>query len=320
MLRPPKSTGLERTLEFLGLSSRRSEHLSSVTWAGLKAALTDAMRHVQDHHTLQVAAALSYYFILALFPGLIVLSALLSLIPMPDLFGRVLVAMARLLPQETMQMVYSVLADVLYGYRRTWLSVGMLGMLWVTTAAFDALIEALNIACDVKEERPMWKTRLLALGLAATCGGLFLVGLGVIMVGPRFGDWLASRLDVPQAFATLWPVLHWTIAISFTVLAVELLYFLAPCVQPRFRATLPGAVLTVAAWLALSSLLGVYFRHFANYSRTYGTLGGFIAFMTWFQWTSFVLLVGAEINTELAKGKQRNRKEMPEPEVPHRAA
>lgn len=296
-----------------------------MTWAGLKAALTKAMRDVRDHHTLQVAAALSYYFILALFPGLIVLSALLSLIPMPDLFGRVLVAMARLLPQETMQMVYSVLPDVLSGHRRTWLSLGMLGMLWVTTAAFDALIEALNIAYDVKEERPIWKTRLLALGLAATCGGLFLVGLGVLMVGPRFGDWMASRLDVPQAFATLWPVLHWTIAISFTVLVVELLYFLAPCVKPKFRETLPGAVLTVVAWLALSWLLGVYFRHFANYSRTYGILGGFIAFLTWFQWTSFVLLVGAEINAELARGKrsenvQRKRREKPEPELPHQAA
>jgi len=309
----------------LGLSSSRSEHLSSVTWAGLKAALANAMRAVQDHHTLQVAAALSYYFILALFPGLIVLSALLSYIPMPGLFNWVLVAMARLLPQETMELVYSVLADVLSGHRRTWLSVGMLGMLWVTTAAFDALIEALNIAYDVKEQRPIWKTRLLALGLAAICGGLFVVGLGVILVGPRFGDWLASRLDVPQAFATLWPVLHWTIAISFTVLAVELLYFLAPCMKPRFRATLPGAVLTVAAWLALSSLLGVYFRHFSNYSRTYGILGGFIAFMTWFQWTSFVLLVGAEINAELARGKrsgsvQREQEEMPEPERPHHAA
>ena len=134
---------------------------------------------------------------------------------------------------------------------------------------------------------------------------------------------MASRLDVPQAFATLWPVLHWTIAISFTVLVVELLYFLAPCVKPKFRATLPGAVLTVVAWLALSSLLGVYFRHFANYSRTYGTLGGFIAFMTWFQWTSFALLVGAEINAALARGKrnvQGKRKEMPEPELPHQAA
>ncbi len=262
------------------------------------------MRGVQDHHTPQVAAALSYYFFLALFPGLIVLSALLASISTTDLFGWVLVTMGRLLPPETMQVVFSVLADVLSAHRRAWFSLGMLGTLWVATAAFDALIEALNIAYDLKDDRPMWKTRLLALGLAGICGGLFLSGLAIILVGPRFGEWLAARLDFPHAFAALWPLLHWTIAIGFTVLGVELIYFLAPRVKPRFVDTLPGAVLTVGSWLGLSSLLGIYFRHFANYSRTYGTFGGFIAFMTWLQWTSFVMLLGAEINAELTKARK----------------
>ena len=273
-------------------------------WASLKQTLNHALRDVQDHHTLQVAAALSYYFFLALFPGLIVLSALLGSISTTDLFGWVLATMGRLLPPETMQVVFSVLADVLSAHRRAWFSLGMLGMLWVATAAFDALIEALNIAYDLEDDRPMWKTRLLALGLAGICGGLFLSGLAIILVGPRFGEWLAARLDIPHAFPALWPFLHWTIAIGFTVLAVELLYFLAPRVRPKFVDTLPGAVLTVGAWLGLSSLLGIYFRHFANYGRTYGTLGGFIAFMTWFQWTSFVMLVGAELNNELAKARE----------------
>jgi membrane protein len=289
--------------------SRRGRHLKAVIWAGLKHTLHHAIRDVQDHHTVQVAAALSYYFFLALFPGLIVLSALFSSIPTTDLFGWVLVTMGQLLPPETMQLVLSVLADVLSAHRRAWFSFGMLGMLWVATAAFDALIEALNIAYDIKDDRPFWKTRLLALGLAAICGGLFLVGLGVILVGPRFGDWLASRMDIPQAFAALWPFLHWTIAIGFTVLAVELLYFLAPRIRPRFVDTLPGAALTVGAWLGLSSILGIYFRHFANYSRTYGTLGGFIAFMIWFQWTSFAMLIGAEINAELAKARNARGRE-----------
>ena len=276
--------------------------------AGLKRALNKAVCDLQEHHTLQVAAALSYYFILALFPGLIVLSALLGSILAPDLFGWVLVTMARLLPPETMETVYSVLGDVLTAHRRAWLSFGMLGMLWVASAAFDALIEALNIAYDMKDDRPFWKTRLLALGLAGISGGLFLGGLAIIMVGPRFGDRLASKLDVPQVFATMWPVLHWTLAIGFTVLGVELIYFLAPRLKPRFVDTLPGAILTVVAWLGLSSLLGVYFRHFANYSRTYGTLGGFIAFMIWFQWTSFAMLVGAEINAELSKARKARKK------------
>ena len=296
-------------------------------WAGLKPTLNHALRDVQDHHTLQVAAALSYYFFLALFPGLIVLSALLGSISTTDLFGWVLVTMGRLLPPQTMQVVFSVLADVLSAHRRTWFSLGMLGMLWVATAAFDALIEALNIAYDIKDDRPFWKTRLLALELAGICGGLFLSGLAMILVGPRFGDWLAARIDIPHAFAALWPLLHWTIAIGFTVLGVELLYFLAPRIKPGFVDTLPGAVLTVGAWLGLSSLLGIYFRHFANYGRTYGTLGGFIAFMTWFQWTSFAMLVGAEINAELAKARKAKNHERVlraertrGPEIPDEAA
>jgi membrane protein len=272
-----------------------------VNGTDIRHALNHAKLDLISHHTLQVSAALSYYFILALFPGLIVLSALFGFIPVPDLFGWVLGTMARVLPPETMRTVQSVLADVLSAHSRAWLSLGMLGMLWVATAAFDALVEALNIAYDVVDERPFWKTRLLALGLAGICGALFLTALAVMIVGPRFGEWLAARMMVPKIFPAIWPTLHWSLAITFTVLGVELLYFIAPCVKQRFAATLPGAILTVVCWLGLSSLLGVYFRHFANYTRTYGTLAGFVAFMTWFQWTSFVLLVGAEINAELAK-------------------
>jgi membrane protein len=177
----------------------------------------------------------------------------------------------------------------------------MLGTVWMGSSAFDAIIEALDIVYDVGDNRPYWKTRLLAVGLTAMSGGLLLMALTVMMLGPRFGDWLAVHLAVSNTFAMVWPTVHWTIAISFTILAVELIYFLAPNVKQKFVATLPGAVLSVGAWIILSYLLGIYFRHFANYNRTYGTLGGFIALLIWLCWTSFVLLVGAELNAELAR-------------------
>ncbi|HEY8671944.1 MAG TPA: YihY/virulence factor BrkB family protein, partial [Terriglobales bacterium] len=101
-------------------------------------------------------------------------------------------------------------------------------------------------------------------------------------------------------FVIVWPVLRWSIAICFSILAVEMLYFLAPNVKQRFLATLPGAILSVLAWDGLTFLLGFYIRH-ANFNLTYGTLSGVIAFMTWLYWTSFVLLLGAELNAELAK-------------------
>lgn len=272
-----------------------------MTWSRLRQSFANAIQNVQDHHTIQVSAALAYYFFLALFPVLIVLSVLLSWFPIPGLFSWVLGTMARVVPAQTMSNVNVVLGGILTPHRGTWLSVGMLGMIWVASAAFDALIEALNIAYNLKDNRPFWKTRLLAMGLGAICGILLLTGLLVIILGPRFGDWLASELDVPRIFASLWAPLHFTIAIVLTVLAVELLYFLAPCEQPKFLETLPGAIITVGAWLGLSVLLGIYFRHFANYSRVYGTLGGFIAFMNWLQWTSFAFLVGAEMNAEFSR-------------------
>ena len=106
-----------------------------------------------------------------------------------------------------------------------------------------------------------------------------LVALSVMIVGPRFGEWLAARVHLSGLFVLLWPYIHWTIAVGFTILAVEALYFLAPNVKQRFLATLPGAVLAVGCWIGLSYLLGIYFRHFANFNKTYGTLGAAIALM-----------------------------------------
>jgi membrane protein len=207
--------------------------------------------------------------------------------------------------------------DIVSSRHPAWLSIGTLGTIWTASSAFDAMIEALDIAYDANDARPIWKTRLLAIGLAAISGGLLLIAFAVNLVGPRFGDWLAARLEVSAVFVAAWPFLRWTIAIGFAVLAVEVLYFLAPNVKQRFSATLPGAVLSVAAWNGLSYVLGVYFRHFANYNKTYGTLAGLIAFMVWLYWTSFALLVGAELNAELAKESKQGRvlpKELPSQE------
>lgn len=269
--------------------------------AGIKRAFVSTYKDLLRHHSLQVAAALSYYWVLSVFPALIFFSAVVGWLRQQHLFDSVLALMSRLLPPDTMRVVYSVLHDVLSAHRGRWLSFGMIGTIWVASSGFNAMIEALDIAYDADDNRPIWKTRLLSMALAAITGGLLLVALVVMIVGPRFGEWIASHLALSSAFPAVWPPLRWIIAISFTVLAVEFLYFLAPNVKQRFRATLPGATFAVISWNGLSLLLSVYFRHFANFSRTYGTLGGMIALMTWPYWTSFVLLVGAELNSELAK-------------------
>ena len=283
--------------------------------AKLKLALVRTYADVVEGHAMQMAAALSYYFVLSLFPALIFLSAVVAYLPVPDLFNQALALMAQFLPADSMGLVRRVVADVISPNKGTFLSFGILGSLWAASGGFAAAMEALNIAYEVKEDRPFWKTRPLALGLAFMTGALLLVALSVMIVGPRFGEWLAARVHLSGLFVLLWPYIHWTIAVGFTILAVEALYFLAPNVKQRFLATLPGAVLAVGCWIGLSYLLGIYFRHFANFNKTYGTLAAAIALMVWLYWTGFAMLVGAELNAELAKisseGKLQQKQEPP---------
>jgi membrane protein len=282
----------------------------------LQDALLRTYDDIGDHHTLQMAAALSYYFVMSLFPSLIVLSAIVAYLPVPDLFDQALNLMARFIPPDSMGVVKKVLADVVTPNRNAFLSAGLLGTLWAASGGFAAAIEALNIAYDVQETRPFWKTRPVAIGLTVLVGSLLIIALAVMIVGPQFGNWLSERLHLSVLWQWLWPYIHWTISIGFTVVAVEFLYFLAPNVKQRFFATLPGAILAVGCWIGLSYLLGIYFRSFANFNKTYGTLGAAIALMVWLYWTGFAMLVGAELNAELArKTKKGAIEEQPEPPV-----
>jgi len=110
-----------------------------------------------------MAAALSYYFVLSLFPALIFLSAVVAYLPVPDLFGQALGLMGLFIPPDSMGLV---LADVVTPNRGAFLSFGILGTLWAASGGFSAAIEALNVAYDVQDDRPFWKTRPLAVGLS----------------------------------------------------------------------------------------------------------------------------------------------------------
>lgn len=281
-----------------------------------KDALVRTAEDVNRNHTLQMAAALSYYFVMSLFPALVLLSALATYLPVPDLFNQALGLMGAFVPHDSMGLVKRVLSDVVTPNRGTFLSLGLLGTLWTASGGFSAAIEALNIAYDVEETRPFWKTRPLAIGLTFLIGALMLGALGVMIVGPRFGEWLSFRAHLSQLWVWVWPYIHWTLAVGFTVLAVEALYFLAPNVKQRFWTTLPGALLAVGCWIGLSYGLGIYFRSFANFNKTYGTLGAAVALMVWLYWTGFAMLIGAELNAELAKRTRKGPiEQMPEPPV-----
>jgi membrane protein len=248
-----------------------------------------------------MAAAMSYYFLLALLPLLIFLSAMLGYLPVPSLFDQLLDIFAVVVPPEAMQMVQRILTSLLAPHRGGLLSFGLLSYLWTASGGFTASIEALNVAYDVERERSWWRDRLQALLLTFTTGGLSLLGLLLIIAGPRFGRLLTELFPIPQGFGEMWPLLRLgTIFVTF-VGAVELQYYLAPNRKQRFAETLPGALVAVIGIFLSSGCLGYYFSHFANYNKTYGSLGAVIILMLWFYAVALMLIVGAEMNAELLK-------------------
>ena len=254
---------------------------------------------VNQNHIFSFAAALSYYFVLAFFPALIALATIVGYLPIPDLFNTIVDAIARVVPPQSTGLVQRVAADVTSRNHAALLSFGLLGSLWTCSSGFATMIEALNVAYNVSETRSGFKTRLLALELTFLIGILVTIAFALIMVGPHFGNFLAARLGLSWVFALLWPLLRHVVAAIFIVLAVEGLYFLAPNVKQSFASSLPGAVFSVINWILLSDGLSLYFQKFAHLNKTYGVLGGGIALLVWLYWSSFVILLGGELNSEI---------------------
>lgn len=271
---------------------------------------------ILDNHIMAMAAGLSYYFVMSLFPLLILAASLVAFLPVPNLFDRLITAMGQFIPPDSMGLVRSVLKDVISPHKGSFLTVGIVGTLWAASGGFASLIEALNVAYNVPETRPMWKTRLIAIELMFVIGTLMVLGVALMFVGPQFGGWLAAKVGLSEQFADAWPVLRWVLSVGFMVLGVELTFYWAPNVKQRFWATLPGAAIGVGFWIATSFALGLYFRSFAHYNKTYGTLAGAIALMAWLYYSWFMILVGAEFNAELLKAAGHGRLPLKQP-PPH---
>jgi len=207
--------------------------------------------------------------------------------------------MARVTPPESMDLARRAIADILSPSRGALLSAGLAGTLWTCSSGFSAAIDALNVAYDVTETRPFWKTRLLALELTLLIGTLVTVAFACVIVGSHFDVLLAARFGLFHPLAFFWPVLRNLLVVTFIVIAVEALYLIAPNLKQRFTSSLPGAILAVIGWILLSDALSFYFRNFAHLNRTFGVLGSGIAMLIWLYWVAFLVLLGAELNSEI---------------------
>lgn len=292
-------------MSFAGLEGKTLARLKSREWLTYgRRVLQLTYAGVRSNHTSQLAAGLSYYFILSLFPLLITFAAGLALVPLPHLFDQILTLMARFIPPDSMGLVRRVLRDVITPHGGSLLSVGIVATIWAASGGVAALIEAVNVAYSLPDRRSYVRKRALAIGLMFAVGGLAVLALALMVVGPGFGRWLAGKAGLGGVFVALWPYVRWTLSIACAVLSIELIYMWAPTERRPFRSTLPGAVIALVTWVVLSSALGLYLRNFGKLNKTYGTLAAAVALLLWLYWTAFSILVGAQFNAETMQAEE----------------
>jgi len=262
--------------------------------------LVRAVREFGEDAMSIYAAALAYRALFALFPFLIFMVALVAFLDMPQLFAWMQSQAAMVVPQESMQQVNQVIAE-LQTPRGGLLSIGILLALWSASSGVMSAMEALNVAYDVTERRPMWKRIPLAVFYTVSIAVLMLTAAALMVLGPQAAQWVAQRLGLEQMLVTVWSWMRWPVAVLLLMLVVSLVYYAGPNVKARFRFITPGAILAVVIWVAASVGFGYYVSNFGNYDATYGSLGAIVILLFYFYLSAAVLLFGAEVNAVLAE-------------------
>jgi membrane protein len=263
-----------------------------------------------DDQVMDRAAALSYYFLFALFPMLLFLTTLLGLLPGPDLMGRLMDYVGRILPGDSAALVQATLAQVTRGASAKLLSAGAVGALWAASAGMASVMAALNVICEATDTRPWWKRRLISIALTVAFALFVACGLLLLVFGEQLGRALASWVGLGDVFTAVWEILRWPVAIGVALTGISLIYYLAPAVDQPWHWITPGSVFALVGWLLASYGLRLYVTSIANYNATYGSIGGVILLLLWLYVTGLILLGGAEINAEIGRaagGRERRR-------------
>ena len=257
---------------------------------------------VLAHELTQLAAALTYYTVLSLFPALIVVVSLLGVVGLsPDAVHSLLKTLGELGAPWAAQAVSAVLDSILTSQRSGLVLIGSLVIsLWAASAYVGSFMVASDRIYEISLRRPFWKSLPLRVGLALLLLVLLSVTAAAItLVGP-FGRWVVDATGIGSGPLHFWTWIKWPLLIVLGLLLFTLLYAFTPSRrQPALWWLLPGAAAGVALWIAASAGFSVYLDHFASYNRVYGTLGAAVAFLVWAWIMNLALLVGVEVNREV---------------------
>jgi membrane protein len=273
------------------------------SWFGV---LKRTVREFKEDNLTDWAAALTYYGILSIFPALLALVSILGLIgqsatqPLIDNLGSVAPGPAKQILTSALQGLQKSqgAAGILF-------IVGLAGALWSASGYVAAFMRASNAIYDIGEGRPVWKTLPVRIGMTiVTVALLAISAIAVVVTGP-LAKQVGDVVGLGGAAVTAWDIAKWPFLIVIVSFMFALLYWAAPNVKhPKFKWVSPGGVLAVLLWLLASAAFAFYVSNFGSYNKTYGSIGGVICFLTWLWISNVVILLGAEFNAELERGRQ----------------
>lgn len=258
---------------------------------GWKEFATDLRREYKKDKVNDVAAGLTYYGVLALFPFLLFLVSLAGLVMDPAQVQRMIDQAHGVIPEQAIGLVQGWLGNVIASSGGGILTFGIVAAIWAASSGIAAVMRALNTAYDVDEGRPFWKVRGIAVLVAIAAAAITIVATLIAVAVPP----LAERLGEPLRSIVLWARIP--VAGLFMMFLWALMYWVLPDVEQRkFRFITPGSVFGVVVWMIASWLFSLYVKNFGHYDATYGALGGAIVMLLWMWITAQVVLLGAEIN------------------------
>jgi membrane protein len=266
---------------------------------------------IRDGGSIDAAAQLAYYAVLAIFPFGVLALSLVAFLPLHGLDQQLINFVWQVMPHDVAKMMTDILHDVVGKQHGILLIVALVGAVWTASGAVSATMQSLNHTWGVKETRPYWKAK--GTSLLLTVGGVVLtiVGMAALLIGTEVGHAIVAQVAGSETAA---PIHHVGGAlvrygvIGIAMLAVTgLSYRVLPNVKGS-RTIWPGALFSTAAWVVVSLAFGFYLSRFASYAQVYGALGTAVVLLTWLYLSSMVLVLGGAMNASFDRATAQEKK------------
>ena len=286
-----------------GKTVDRPTKLPKGAWWGV---LKRTVKEFNDDNLTDWAGALTYYAVLSLFPGLIVLTSVLALMG-ESTTQELMKYVDQLAPGQAGDLIKSSVEELQKGQSAAGLLgiIGLLTAFWTASGYLGAFMRACNAVYDVEEGRPFWKT--VPLRLLLTLGSVVLVSLtlGALVLTGGVADTVGDFIGLGDTVVAVWDIVKWPVILLLVSLAFAVLYWAAPNVRHAgFRWITPGSLLAIGLWALATVGFAIYVANFASYNKTYGSLGGVIVFLVWLWISNIAVLLGAEFDAELERGRR----------------